>query len=240
MRELLEGADALVHLVAIIVEKGDQSFARVNHQGTAAAVEAAEKAGMKRFLHMSALGAHSDPRFPYLHSKWLGEEAVRASGLDWTIFRPSALFGRGAGFFKPLKDLARFPLYPVVGSGRTRFQPIDVDDVVRCVMLAAERPETSRRTYDLGGSEAFTFDQIVEEVLGVLGKRRVRVHIPVWLARPPAWLMGKLLSNPPVTAQQLDMLALDNACEEPDTVMRHFGFEPKSLREGLLEMWGRE
>ena len=227
--EALTGVDAVVHLAAIIVERGPQTFENINHRGTRNVVAAMREAGVERLVHLSALGAGPDERFPYLLSKWRGEEAVRASGLSWTVLRPSVLHGEGCGFFRPIVWTLRWaPVYPMVARGETPFSPLWIEDLARCVgqCLRGEKPGA---TIDLGGPEVLSFSDIVHLVMEVLGKRRRSLPVPVWAARPFAFVQG-LRRDPLVTNQQLDMVVLDNTAS-PDSVDRAFGFHPKRIRE---------
>lgn len=233
----MDGVDAVVHLTAIIVERASQTFERVNHQGTRNLIDAVQARGVERLVHLSALGAGPDERFPYLRSKWLAEEAVRASDLTWTILRPSALHGEGAGFFRPIVWTLRWaPVYPMVARGETRFQPLWIEDLARCV-AASLRGEAARATLDLGGPEVMTFSDIVRLVMETLGKRRRVVPVPVWAARPFA-LVQEVRKDPLVTNQQLDMVVLDNTCAL-DSVERAFGFRPVRMADTDLRWLAR-
>lgn len=219
------GCDAVVHLVAIIVERGARTFDAVNVRGTMSVIRAMEAAGVRRLVHLSALGAGPDDRFGYLRSKWLAEEAIRRSGLDATILRPSVVFGDGAGFFRPIVwSLRWMPVYPMVNRGLTPFQPIFVGDLCRCIEACLREERHVGATYDLGGPERKTFGELVELVRATLGKRRRFVNVPTWSARPFA-LANRLVKDPIVTNEQLDMVVLDNTTEI-DSVSKHFGFEP--------------
>lgn len=229
VRAAAEGMDACVHLVAVIVERGEQTFEAVNVLGTQNLARACADAGVRRFVHLSALGAAHDDRFPYLHSKWLGEEAVRVGGMDWTILRPSALFGPGAGFFKPIVWTLRWmPVYPLPNGGRTRFQPLAIEDLAACVVRALDGA-SARESVDLGGPEILDFRAMVEVVMEALGKRRKLMSIPLFAARPFAFVQG-LRREPLVTNQQLDMVVLDNTCDLDSTV-RAFGVKPRGMRD---------
>lgn len=229
VRAAAEGMDACVHLTAIIVERGLQTFESVNVAGTANVVRACEDAGVPRFVHMSALGAGPDERFPYLRSKWSAEESVRGSSLNWTVLRPSALHGPGAGFFTPIVWTLRWmPVYPLPAGGHTKFQPLAVADVAACVN-ASLTGAGSRATVDLGGPDVMEFRDIARVVMESLGKRRRMVSIPVAMARPFATIQG-LRREPLVTNQQLDMVVLDNVCA-PNGIEPVFGVIPRRMVE---------
>jgi uncharacterized protein YbjT (DUF2867 family) len=224
IRDALDGVDAVVHLVAIIIERGAQTFDAVNVGATQTLVREMERAGVRRLVHLSALGAGPDPGYPYLRSKWQGEETVRASGLDQTILRPSALHGRGAGFYRPIVWTLRWmPFYPLPRGGKTRFQPLWIDDLSRCVLACLDGAAVGE-TLDLGGPEIQDFRAMAESTARFLGKKRWFVSVPLWAARPFAYIQERM-KEPLVTNQQLDMVVLDNVAS-PTSVRDAFGFEP--------------
>jgi len=210
------GVDAVIHLVGIISEVGNQTFESVHTCGTANIVEAARNAGFRRFIHMSALGTRPNAVARYHKSKWAAEEVVRAGGLDWTIFRPSIIFGPGDGFANLFARLSRFsPVVPIPGSGRTRFQPVHVEDVARSFVRALNEPRAIGRTLDLCGPETRTLEEIIDQVLRTAGRRRLKWRIPLWLARTQAavaeFLFATLLRKPPpLNRDQLIMLQEDS------------------------------
>lgn len=227
VRDAVAGQDAVVHLVAIIIERGNQTYDRVNRGGTETLVRAMDVAGVRRLVHLSALGAGPDPAFPYLRSKWEAEEIVRASGLDATVLRPSVLHGPGAGFFKPVVWTLRWmPVYPLPDGGRTRFQPLAVTDLSRCVLACLDGACVGE-TLDLGGPEVLDFRAIVSTVASFLGKKRKMVSVPLRAARPFAWVQEHR-REPLVTNEQLDMVVLDNVAPVR-SVEEAFGFVPVRL-----------
>jgi NADH dehydrogenase len=232
LRHATLGAEAVVHLVAIIREKGRATFQSVNHQGTANVVAAAKEAGVRRFIHLSVIGAQDSPHYPYLRSKWQGEQAVIQGGVPYTILRPSLLFGEGDEFFNLLAGVVKaLPLVPIAGSGKARFQPIWVEDVASCVEQALSTDRLVDQTIEIGGPEHFTYDGLMDLVATTLGARPVKVHVPLPLMGLLATMMG-VLPRSPVTRQQLAMLAIDDVTQL-DSVERHFGFQPRSLRGSL-------
>ncbi len=225
----LSGVDAVVHLVAIIRERGEATFDSVNHLGTARLAKAARNAGVSRFVLMGAIGAVDDPRFPYLQSKWRGEQALIQSGLPYTILRGSIIFGEGDEFVNALAGLVRvFPLVPVIGGGKVRFQAIHVEDVARSIARTLEMDETRNRIIEIGGPQHITYDGILDAIAETYGSKRWKMHAPIGLMRPIVKLMEKLLPHPPATSQQLNMLEFDNIAET-DAVSKEFGFSPRPL-----------
>lgn len=226
------GCDAVIHLVAVIHERGRQSYDAVNRKGTENVVAAARAAGVAHLILQSALGASSDPRHAYLLSKWQGEEAVRAGGVPWTILRPSLIFGPGDGFFTLLARLARRSpgIVPVVGSGATLFQPISIEDVVHCHQIALERGP-SRRIHEIGGPEHLSYREMLRIVEDAVGARRINLSVPAPMVLPGAFVMSKLFRNPPLTPAQMRMLELNNITAL-DSTQRQFGVEPAALSAG--------
>lgn len=231
LAEGLTGVDVLVHLVAVILEKGGQTFDAVNAEGTRRVAEAAKAAGVGHHIQMSALGAGPDPHYPYLRSKWQGEEYVRASGVPYTILRSSLMFGPGDGFFTVLTRLVRRnPVVPIVGDGRTSFQPIAVEDTARIVVECVERGP-DRRVHDIGGPDHLSYEEIIDIIRRELGVRRLKVHLPVVAMVPAAAVMERVFPRkPPITRGQLRLLEKHNITRL-DAVPADFGFRPLAFAE---------
>ena len=225
-----QGVDAVIHLVAVILQRGQATFDRINHHGTANVVAAAKEAGsVKDFIHVSAIGAAQNPRLPYLYSKWRGEQAVVNSGLPYTIVRPSLIFGPGDEFTNALAALVKvFPAVPVIGTGRNRFQPIHVDDVAKAIVLALGRSGLRDRIVEIGGPGQLSYNDIVGILARTLGKRRLKFHLPAWAVWPNVALMEKLLPKPPLNTEELRMLSIRNVAELSE-VEESFGFLPRPL-----------
>lgn len=230
----LAGVDTVIHLVAIIRERGpDVTFEKINYQGTVQIIDAEKHAGVRRHLQMSALGALPDPDFPYHDTKYRAEQYVKASGLDWTIFRPSIIFGPGDQFFTTLAGLAKLPApFVMPDGGTTKFQPVWLWDVVDSFIKALDDPATIGKTYELGGPEILSYKEMVGVLMDVTGHHRPMLPLPAALLKPAAFTFDKLLSRPPVTPEQLKMLKLDNSSKDSATATL-IGRPPKSLREGL-------
>jgi uncharacterized protein YbjT (DUF2867 family) len=214
------GVDTVVHLVAIIKGR-PEDFERVMAEGTRNVVAAAQSAGVRRFVLASALGLdeRSKDAVPYFAAKWEMERAVRESGLDHVIFRPSFVFGRDGGVLPTFIRLARFaPATPVIGSGRRRLQPIWVEDLAEYYSRAIDNPAGTNRTFELGGPDAVSWNEFWERLKRVLGVRRASVHVPIGLMRTQAAVTERL-PGAPVTRDQLTMLELgDNVVTDPSAV----------------------
>jgi uncharacterized protein YbjT (DUF2867 family) len=235
LRRAVEGQDAVVHLVAILTGKpGD--FQRVMEQGTRDLLEASREAGVRRFVHMSALGTSEETKdlVPYYRAKWQMEQDVKASGLEHVIFRPSFVFGPRGGALEQFKRIARLaPVTPIVGPGTQRIQPIWVEDVAAYFAAGLVRPEAANRTFELGGPDVVTWNEFWERLKRAQGSSwRPSVHLPFGLMRAQATVL-ELLPRPPVTRDQLKMLAAgDNVVSNSDAVDT-FGLPLVALDEQL-------
>lgn len=225
--EACRGISEVIHLVAVI-RGGLRQFDAINRQGTANVVAAAKEAGsVRRFVHLSALGAANAPRLRYLHSKWLGEQEVINSGLPHTIIRPSLIFGPGDEFTNAVAALVRSsPITPVIGSGNNRLQPIHVEDVARCVGLSLSGNTRGNRTVAIGGPDQLSYNEILRIVARTMGRRRLRINVPIWKMRLPIAMMEMLTPRPPINRAMLQLITLRNVAE-PGSVDRVFGFHPR-------------
>jgi uncharacterized protein YbjT (DUF2867 family) len=221
LKTAVEGVDAVVHLVAIRQGSNEQ-FERVMEQGTRDLVAAAKDAGVKRFVLMSALGTGEDTKdlVPYFHAKWTEEQAVKESGLEHVIFRPSFVFAREGGILPTFRKLAKLtPVTPIIGSGEQKIQPIWADDVAAYFAASLDKPEARNRTFELGGPDAVTWNEFWERLKKALGQRRPSVHVPVGLMRVNAMLTERLPGNIPLTRDLLTMLEHgDNVVRNADAV----------------------
>jgi uncharacterized protein YbjT (DUF2867 family) len=240
----LEGAlkdrEAVIHLVGIISELGENTFENVHVRGTRNMVAAAQRAGVRRFLHMSALGTRPDAKSRYHQSKWAAEELVRQSGLESTIFRPSLIYGPQDQFINLFARIVRLsPLVPLLGSPRARFQPVPVEVVAAAFVGALQERGSIGQTYDLCGAETLTLAEIVDRIQAVLGKRRLKVRLPRSLAYCQAACMELVFPHllqkaPPLNRDQLVMLQEDNV-GNPAPANELFGLKPALLREGIAK-----
>ena len=238
--EAMQGVSTVIHLVAIIRERpGGITFERIIYGGTVNVVDTAKSAGVKRFIHQSALGVRPDPNLPYFDAKYRAEEYVRQSGLPYAILRPSVIFGEGDQFVNTLADVIRKPLLilpapivPVVGDGSTPFSPVWVGDFVDAVIGLLDNPSLDGQVYEIGGPRRMTYEQMMSEIMEVVGIKRAKLHVPIPLMKVPVLVMDKVLPNPPVTIEQLKMLRLDNSTSENATE-RLAGHPLKDFREGI-------
>jgi uncharacterized protein YbjT (DUF2867 family) len=233
LRRAVEGAEVVVHLVSIR-QGSDEDFRRVMDRGTRDLVDAAKESGVRRFVLMSALGASEETKdlVPYYRSKWEMEQAVRGSGIEHVIFRPSFVFARDGGILPTFRRLARIaPVTPIIGSGRQRIQPIWVDDVAAYFVAGVDKPEAANRTFELGGPDAVTWNEFWHRLKRALGQRRPSVHVPMQLMRLNALVTERLPGNIPLTRDLLTMLEHGDNVTTNDDAVQTFGLPLVTLGE---------
>jgi NADH dehydrogenase len=241
----LTDCDAVIHLVGIISEGGESTFENIHIRGTQNIVSATQQAKVKRFIQMSALGTRANAVSRYHQSKWAAEEIVRRSGLDFTIFRPSIIYGPDDQFVNLFARMSRFsPVLPVMGGEQSRFQPISVGDVATCFLRALTEPKSIGQTFDLCGGEVLTLEVILDQILSVMGQRRFKLHVPLGVARYQAALLefvfARLLGkSPPLNRDQLVMLQEGNV-GNPQPANDLFESKPIPFREGITRYLKRD
>ena len=212
----IAGVDAVIHLVGIIRESPSRgvTFEKLHHQATASIVAACEQAGVRRYLHMSANGTRADSVSQYHRTKWLAEERVRQSSLDWTIFRPSLIYGPEDQFINLISGLIRrLPVIPVMGDGRYQLQPVPVEQVAAGFAAALSQEKCLGATYHCGGADCISYNQMLDLVAAALGRRRPRkLYQPLSLMQPLVRLLQHIPLFP-MTSDQLQMLIEGNCCD---------------------------
>jgi uncharacterized protein YbjT (DUF2867 family) len=221
LRRAVAGRDVVVHLVAIRQGRPEQ-FQRVMVEGTRSLIAAAQEAGIKCFVLMSALGTSEQTKdlVPYYNAKWQQERDVEDSGLEFVIFRPSFVFGREGGILPTFRKLARLtPVTPITGPGTQRIQPIWIDDVASYFAAAVDKPEAANRTFELGGPDTVSWNEFWERLKRALGVRRPSVHVPMGFMRLNALVTERLPGDIPLTRDLLKMLeAGDNVVSDSAAV----------------------
>jgi NADH dehydrogenase len=241
----INGVEAVIHLVGIISEVGESTFENVHVRGTGNIVMAARQAGARRFVHMSALGTRPNAASRYHQTKWAAEEIVRHSGLDLTIFRPSLIYGPQDQFINLFARMIRFsPVVLLMGSPQARFQPVPVEVVATAFVRSLGQPKSIGQTYDLCGPDALTLSETVEQLMSVLQRRRLKINVPLGLARCQAAFLEfvyrcLLRKASPFNGDQLIMLQEDNV-GDPHPANEWFGLKPVTLKEGIAGYLRRE
>jgi uncharacterized protein YbjT (DUF2867 family) len=237
LRRAANGVEVVVHLVAIRQGKPEQ-FERIMVEGTRNLIGAAKEAGVRRFVLMSALPLNEQTKdlVPYYSAKWAMEQDVTASGLERVIFRPSFIFGRDGGILPTFLKLAKLsPFTAIMGSGEQRIQPIWIDDVGAYFAQAIDSTEAVNRTFELGGPDAVTWNELWQKIRALQGiRRRPTIHMPIGLMRIPALVTERLPGNIPLTRDLLTMLEAGDSVATNDDAVRAFQLPLVPLDEQLL------
>src|SRR3990172_4346405 len=200
LNAITPGIEAGVHLVGVLAPPRGASFRAVHVEGTRNVVEACKGMGVARLLHMSALGARPGSASEYHRTKWEAEEIVRSSGLDYTIFRPSVIFGKEDKFTNLFAGIIKIsPFIMIPGNGQNKMQPVSVKNLVSAMTIAVKDPQHIHKVYEIAGPEKLTFDQIIDTICRVMGKTRLKIHIPMPLMRPGALIAECIFPKPPIT-----------------------------------------
>jgi NADH dehydrogenase len=222
----IQGADIVINLIGILAENRRNSFERIHAALPGRIAAAAASAGVKRLVHVSALGADAHSASAYARSKAAGEAAVMAAFPRATIIRPSIVFGPEDQFFNRFASMALMsPALPLIGGGKTRFQPVYVGDVADGIMAALSQPDSAGKTYEFGGPTAYSFRELMELMLAEIGLKRLLVPVPWALARFQAGI-AEFLPGPPLTRDQVELLKQDNALSGSAPGLMDLGIRP--------------
>jgi len=219
---------AVISLVAVRRNR-PQTFLEVNIEAPKRLGEAAVAAGVKKVVFVSAVGARPDPTFKYLVSRWAGEEALKRTGIPYTILRFSFILGQDGGVVDDFERAAALgPAIVIPGDGQSRFQPIILEDAAHCVVTAIGRDDLTGKAVDLGGPEVLTYEQLFGFFAQARGIKKTQVKVPIQLLMPGAATMELLMPNPIVTPDELRTLSIENIAGSLDIVNSTFGFRPSS------------
>lgn len=227
----LEGADAVVNLVGVLIEKGRQTFESTQAEGAALLAQVAAEKGISRFVQVSAIGENAESKSDYAKTKAEAEAAVREAIPTATILRPSAVFGPEDNFFNKFAAMAAWPIMnflpmmPAIGGGKTKMQPVYAGDVAEAIAVAVDTAGTAGKTYELGGPRVYTMNEIYDHILSAIDRPRFKISLPFFMAKPLGLLCGAVwryippfswgfLGEPPVTGDQVEMLKTDNVVAE--------------------------
>jgi uncharacterized protein YbjT (DUF2867 family) len=235
LEQALRSCDAVIHLVGIIRENPRKriTFPRIHVEGTNILLDAARKAGIQRFIHMSALGARPNAASLYHQTKYEAERMVIQSGIPYTIFRPSVIYGPDDEFVNMLAGLVRLPVTPVIGDGTYRLQPVSRQTVADVFTEALTNDQSIGEIYEVGGPEQLSYNELLDQIGHALGKRAVRkLHVPLGLMKPVINLMEGF-SFFPITNTQFTMLLEGNTCTDTEKLYNAFSTEKIPFQQGI-------
>lgn len=237
LRQAMNGVDVVINAVQfpnhpVENPRKGYTYMEVDGMGTVRQVEAARQAGVKRFIYLSGAGTRQGQTSPWFQAKLKAEAAIRDSGVPYTIFQPSWVYGPEDRSLNKFVTFARFlPFIPVVGSGQTRVSPVHVEDLAHVVAESVEMESAVGKTYQVGGPQVLTMDQIIGTMLQVMGKRRPLLHHPRWFMKLVTIPM-QLLPAPPLSPAAVDFVLMEEDVDTT-TLVRDFGVRLTPLAEGL-------
>jgi NADH dehydrogenase len=235
------GVGSIVHAAAAMLPNPPDLVERVNVEGTRNVLAFAKRSGVTRVVYLSAVSAVYARKNSYGRSKAEAERLVRESGLRYTILRPTMVYGPGGGLhFEKLVALGRsIPLiFPVLGPGTARLQPIWIDDLIDAIVRVLDHPGAHDRTYDVSGATALAFRELVDAILRAQGRRRLRVHAPLWACRLAARILAPLLGPRSFLTPEALLGLNEDATLDHGELTRDVGFRPRTLESGLAELYG--
>ncbi len=239
----LDGSFAVINLVGVLFESGKQNFTALHAKGAEILALMAREAGAERFIQISSLGVDRAADSAYARTKLLGEKAVLAAFPAATILRPSVVFGAEDNFFNQFAQMASLaPALPLIGGGKTRFQPVYVDDVAAAVEASLNDETTMGETYELGGPRVYSFREILEYILRTTDRRRCLLPLPMALASAIG-AASEILPRPPLTRDQVRLLKYDNVVSSGAKSFAHLGITPTAVETivpGYLARYNRK
>ncbi|WP_416876746.1 complex I NDUFA9 subunit family protein [Litorimonas sp.] len=233
VQRAVEGSDAVINLVAVLYEAGQQSFEALHVRGAETLAKAVAAEGITNFVHVSAIGADKDSQSEYARTKGEGEEIVREHVPTVDIVRPSIIFGNEDEFFNRFASMAQLsPALPLIGGGKTKFQPVYVADVADAIARRVEA-EASAQTYELGGPEIYSFKELMQFMLETIGKKRLLVPVP-WFAANMMGFGGEMVGAMPflepfLTRDQVENLKNDNVVGQDVQGFADLGIKPETI-----------
>jgi uncharacterized protein YbjT (DUF2867 family) len=233
------GADGVVNAISLYVEHGGDTFHSVHVEAAARIARVARRAGIKRFVHLSGIGADAASPSPYIRNRGEGEAAVQAAFPGAVVIRPAVMFAPDDAFLTTILGLLRtLPAYPLFGDGRTRLQPVYVDDVAAAIAQILRQTQRPYPIYELAGPRVYSYEELLRIIAGAAGLRPVLVRIPFAFWNAVAGL-AEILPHPPLTRNQLELMQIDTTASDSRPGFGLLGISPRSLEEELKTMFKR-
>ena len=224
------------HLVGIIAETRKKTFETTVKQGTQNVISACQQNNVETIIYLSAMGTSAEAESKYFRTKWAAEQFVKNSGLNWTIFRPSIIYGRSDGFLAMMSKIIKLsPFVPIFGDGKYKLQPVYIGDLVEAMARSLAIKECRGETIEIGGALPLEYVEIINSIKKALKKKRMNLFIPMAVIKPVAVLLEKILKPSPLTTDQLIMLELGSVCDL-SKMKRLFDIEPVGFDEGLKKV----
>lgn len=240
-RDVTQAAQGVEHIISLVAVRRNrpQSYLAVNIDGPRILGEAAKAAGVRSVVFISAIGAKLDPHFKYFTSRWMGEQELAKTGVTGTILRFSFIIGEDGGMVKDFERALIGPFAMIPGSGQAQMQPILREDAARCVVEAIAKPELLGKIIELGGPEVVTYETIFDWFLQARGIKKPKLKMPVRVLIPAAIAMEAVMTNPPVTPDEVNMIQLPNLAAGIDSVSSQFGWRPSAPGAWAPSHWAK-
>ena len=227
------GADGVVNAISLYVEHGSDTFHSVHVETAAKIARAARQAGIRRFVHVSGIGANTASPSPYIRSRGEGEAAVQTAFPGAVIVRPAVMFAPDDAFLTTILRLLRsLPAYPIFGDGRTRLQPVYADDVAAAIAQILRQSQKPYPVYELAGPRVYSYEELLRTIARIAGLRPVLMRMPFafWDALAG---VAEMLPRPPLTRNQVELMQIDTTASESLPGFRALGISPRSLEDEL-------
>ena len=235
LERALDGTVAVVHMAAVVKSNSRQLYYDVNELGTRNLIEACVKKGVKRMVHVSTQDV-TFMRGDYALSKLKGEEAVKSSALEFTIIRPTAIYGKGECALSGMLNLIRkLPVVPVPYGKDSRIQPVYAGDVAIAITNSIGNRNSIGKTYTVAGPDVFTYGELADAIMVGMGVKKPKILIPFWIMKPLVRVYERLSSNPFVTTDSLELMSCDKTCDH-SSAAESLGYVPTSFKDGIGEM----
>ncbi|MGX9426601.1 MULTISPECIES: complex I NDUFA9 subunit family protein [Bradyrhizobium] len=232
----IAGADGVINAISLYLEHGGDTYHSVHVEAAARIANAARRAGTKRFVHLSGIGADAASRSPYIRSRGEGEAAVQAAFPGAVVIRPAVMFAPDDTFLTTILGLLRtLPAYPLFGDGRTRLQPVHVDDVAAAIAQVLRQPQRPYPIYELAGPRIYSYEELLRTIARAAGLRPALVRIPFGFWHGVAGL-AEILPHPPLTRNQVELMQIDTTASGSRPGFAALGISPRSLEERLKAM----
>ncbi len=234
--EKIDNLGIIINTVGIIRETKDNKFYSVHVEGVKNLLDLGLKSKIKKIIHISALGTRRGAKSKYHQTKYLGEQEIIRSNLNYTIFRPSIVLGKNCEFLKTIDELINFPfLIPLINGGKNLIQPIYVEDLVSCIVDSIENKETDYEIIEIGGAQIYSFKEMIDLFLKKRKIKKYFLPLPNFIIYPVTWLMEKFMEKPKITRDQLIMLNEDNICDN-EKAEELFNIRLKKLEDFIEEL----
>jgi NADH dehydrogenase len=233
--EALADAYGAVNAVSLYVEHGRETFHSVHVESAQRVAAQAQRAGVKRLIHVSGIGADSRSQSLYIRKRGEGELAVREAFADAILIRPAVMFGPDDAFLTTiLKLLERLPIYPMFGNGQMRLQPVYVEDVGQAIAKLLQRAQTRPIMFGCGGPRVYSYEEFLRTVASAAGIKPILIPVPFAAWHALAWI-AEMLPSPPITRNQVELMQVDSASSSDTFGMGELGISPHSIEEILQD-----